>query len=224
MYQIKVPMGTITPRSENQKQYIKTIADNIITFGLGPAGTGKTFIAVAVAVEMLMNRSSVERIIIARPAIEAGENLGFLPGDMTDKVDPYMRPIFDALYDCMGTHMADEYMDSLAIEIAPLAFMRGRTFKDAVVILDEAQNATTMQMKMFLTRIGDNCRVIVCGDESQSDLDPAVVGSGKFGLTHAAKILEGKKAIGITRFCEEDVVRHPVVRTVLKAYSGEDKF
>ena len=225
-YKIKTPEGIIIPRSDNQKDYLQQIGENCITFGVGPAGTGKTFLAVAIGVELLMRqhnehtkKGSIKRMIITRPAVEAGENLGFLPGDMTEKVDPYMRPIFDALNETLGPRLSEQYFEESIIEVAPIAFMRGRTLKDAVIILDEAQNTTRAQMKMFLTRIGNNTKTIVNGDMSQIDLKG---GREASGLVQAVRILPSLDNIGITRFTEEDVVRHPVVREIIKAYIKDE--
>jgi len=219
-YIIKTPKLRIEARSDNQKHYMKVIADNNITFGIGPAGTGKTFLAVAIGVEMLHNKfagkNAIRQLIIARPAIEAGENLGFLPGDMTEKVDPYMRPIYDALYDTMNIEDINSMLDKGTIEIAPIAFMRGRTFKNCLVILDEAQNATRKQMQMFLTRLGDNCKMIINGDATQSDLKP-----DESGLIHSMLLLQHLKGVGVTQFCREDVVRHPLVADIVDAYTKD---
>ena len=214
---------TVVPRSENQKLYMEAVIQNDLIFGVGPAGTGKTFLAVALGIEMLMRQfnehtkktSNIKRMIIARPAVEAGENLGFLPGDMTDKVDPYMRPIFDALYDTLG-HRMDEFLEEGTIEVAPLAFMRGRTLKDSIIILDEAQNTTRAQMKMFLTRIGNNTKTIVNGDVTQIDLEPAKMS----GLIQAIRILPQIDNINLIEFDEKDVVRHPMVKEIIRAYNS----
>jgi len=226
-YKIKTPEGIIIPRSDNQKDYLQQIGENCLTFGVGPAGTGKTFLAVAIGVELLMRqfnehtkKGSVKRMIITRPAVEAGENLGFLPGDMTEKVDPYMRPIFDALNDTLGPMKAEQFFEESIIEVAPIAFMRGRTLKDAVIILDEAQNTTRAQMKMFLTRIGNNTKTIVNGDMSQIDLKG---GREVSGLVQAVRILPSLDNIGITRFTEDDVVRHPVVKAIIRAYVEDER-
>src|ERR687885_954927 len=184
-----------------------------MVFGLGPAGTGKTYLAVAAAVDMLMS-GLVERIILSRPAVEAGERLGFLPGDMREKIDPYLRPLYDALYDMMPADRVERGLQSDVIEIAPLAFMRGRTLSNAVVILDEAQNCTSMQMKMALTRLGENSKMIVTGDPSQVDLPPGQVS----GLSEALRILEGVEGIARVRFSDADVVRHPLVARIVRAY------
>ena len=203
----------IVARTPNQKDYFHTLINHEVVFGLGPAGTGKTYMAVAMAVDALKKRS-VERLILSRPAVEAGERLGFLPGDMKEKVDPYLRPLYDALYDMMPSDKVDKMMASGEIEIAPLAFMRGRTLTNAFVIIDEAQNTTAVQMKMVLTRLGQDSRMVITGDMSQVDLP-----SGQqSGLADAVKRLRGVKGIGMSELTGEDVVRHPVVARILKAY------
>ena len=203
----------IVARTANQKAYFQTLMNNEVVFGLGPAGTGKTYMAVAMAVDALKKRS-VERLILSRPAVEAGERLGFLPGDMKEKVDPYLRPLYDALYDMMPSDKVDKMMASGEIEIAPLAFMRGRTLTNAFVIIDEAQNTTAVQMKMVLTRLGQDSRMVITGDMSQVDLP-----SGQqSGLADAVKRLRGVTGIGMSELTGEDVVRHPVVARILKAY------
>ena len=203
----------IVARTPNQKDYFHTLINHEVVFGLGPAGTGKTYMAVAMAVDSLKKRS-VERLILSRPAVEAGERLGFLPGDMKEKVDPYLRPLYDALYDMMPSDKVDKMMASGEIEIAPLAFMRGRTLTNAFVIIDEAQNTTAVQMKMVLTRLGQDSRMVITGDMSQVDLP-----SGQqSGLADAVKRLRGVKGIGMSELTGEDVVRHPVVARILKAY------
>ena len=225
-YKIKTPQQLVLPRSDNQKEYLRAIGANDLVFGVGPAGTGKTFLAVAVGVEMLMRqfnehtkkRAPIKRMIITRPAVEAGESLGFLPGDMIEKVDPYMRPIFDSLHETLGEQM-DKYLEDGTIEIAPIAFMRGRTLKNAVIILDEAQNTTKAQMKMFLTRIGNDTKTIVNGDMSQIDLRGGVRRSG---LVQAVRILPHLDNIGAVEFTEDDVVRHPMVRQIIKAYAEDE--
>ncbi len=205
----------IFPRTAGQAGYFKLLHNNVVVFGLGPAGTGKTYMAVAWAVDFLKRRQ-VERIILSRPAVEAGERLGFLPGDMKEKVDPYLRPLYDALYDMMPSDKVDRMLASGEIEIAPLAFMRGRTLSNAFVIIDEAQNTTPVQMKMVLTRLGDDSRMAITGDLSQIDLP-----SGQLsGLSDAVNRLGDVKGIGITRLSGEDVVRHPVVARILKAYEA----
>lgn len=208
----------IFPRTAVQAAYFKLLRDHEVVFGLGPAGTGKTYMAVAWAVDFLKRRQ-VERIILSRPAVEAGERLGFLPGDMKEKVDPYLRPLYDALYDMMPSDKVDRMIANGEIEIAPLAFMRGRTLSNAFVIIDEAQNTTPVQMKMVLTRLGEDSRMAITGDLSQIDLP-----SGQLsGLSDAVNRLDGVKGIGITRLSGEDVVRHPVVARILKAYETGQK-
>ena len=203
----------IVARTANQRSYFETLHNHEVVFGLGPAGTGKTYMAVAMAVDALKKRV-VERIVLSRPAVEAGERLGFLPGDMKEKVDPYLRPLYDALYDMMPADKVDKMLASGEIEIAPLAFMRGRTLADAFVIIDEAQNTTPVQMKMVLTRLGQDSRMVITGDMSQVDLP-----SGQqSGLADAVGRLRGVKGIGISELTGEDVVRHPVVARILKAY------
>ena len=210
---VRTRRKTINARTPNQQAYIEQIRKNELVFGVGPAGTGKTYLAVACAAEALMN-GEVDRIILSRPAVEAGERLGFLPGDMKEKVDPYLRPLYDALYDMMPQSLVQKSLAENQIEIAPLAFMRGRTLSSAFIILDEAQNTTQQQMKMFLTRLGEGSRMVVTGDPSQIDL-PAAVGSG---LVEATAILDGVKGIGITRFVNSDIVRHPLVGRIVNAY------
>jgi len=214
---IRTRRKTIVPRSATQIDYMRALARADIIFALGPAGTGKTYLAVAQAVSQLMT-GSVQRLILSRPAVEAGEKLGFLPGDMKDKVDPYLRPLYDALYDCMPPEQVERRLASGEIEIAPIAFMRGRTLADAFVILDEAQNTTREQMKMFLTRFGQNSRMVVCGDPRQIDL-PDI---GKSGLADAVGRLEGVEGIATIRFGAADVVRHPIVGRIVEAYEGPD--
>ena len=204
---------TIAPKSINQKLYINAIRKNDIVFGVGPAGTGKTYLAVAAAVATL-NLKKVKRIILTRPAVEAGEKLGFLPGDLNEKVDPYLKPLFDALNDMLDFDTVSRLMDKQIIEIAPLAFMRGRTLNDAFIILDEAQNTTSSQMKMFLTRIGFNSKCIVTGDVTQVDLDKNI----KSGLIDAQSILKDIEGISFCSFDETDVVRHSLVRRIIEAY------
>jgi len=203
----------VVARSPTQGEYLEKLQTNELVFGLGPAGTGKTYLAVAVAVAM-MKRRQVDRIILSRPAVEAGERLGFLPGDMKEKVDPYLRPLYDALYDMMPPKMVEERLTSGEIEVAPLAFMRGRTLANSFVILDEAQNTTPTQMKMFLTRLGENGRMAVTGDVSQTDLPLGA----KSGLTDALEVLQGVKGIGFVQFTHADVVRHPLVTRIVRAY------
>jgi phosphate starvation-inducible PhoH-like protein len=204
-------------RTPNQVQYLKHILSHDITFGLGPAGTGKTFLAVACAVDAL-ERSQVQRIILTRPAVEAGERLGFLPGDLTQKVDPYLRPLYDALYDLMGFDRVTKAFERATLEIAPLAFMRGRTLNHAFVILDEAQNTTPEQMKMFLTRIGFGSKCVVTGDTSQIDLPKGATS----GLVDAERVLQRVRGIAMTRFTAADVVRHPLVARIVQAYEAAD--
>ena len=202
-------------RTPNQVNYLRQVLSNDLTFGIGPAGTGKTFLAVACAVDAL-ERSSVQRIILTRPAVEAGERLGFLPGDLTQKVDPYLRPLYDALYDLMGFDRVTKAFEKGLIEIAPLAFMRGRTLNHAFIILDEAQNTTPEQMKMFLTRIGFGSRAVVTGDISQIDLPRGA----RSGLIEAERILKRVKGVAFTRFTSADVVRHPLVQRIVEAYDA----
>lgn len=213
---IRTRKKTILPRSPMQKPYMESLARDEMIFALGPAGTGKTYLAVAQAVSMLIT-GAVDRLILSRPAVEAGERLGFLPGDMKEKVDPYLRPIYDALYDCLPAEQVERRIESGEIEIAPIAFMRGRTLADAFVILDEAQNTTAAQMKMFLTRFGMNSRMVICGDPNQVDIPGGVLQSG---LADAVNRLEGIDNIAITRFTSADVVRHPLVGKIVDAYEG----
>jgi phosphate starvation-inducible PhoH-like protein len=212
---IRTRKKTIVPRSATQIRYMEALARDEIIFALGPAGTGKTYVAVAQAVQQLI-AGSVDRLILSRPAVEAGEKLGFLPGDMREKVDPYLRPLYDALYDMLPTEQVERRMASGEIEIAPIAFMRGRTLSNAFIILDEAQNTTPMQMKMFLTRFGENSRMVVCGDPRQVDL-PDI---GKSGLADAVNRLDGVRGISMVRFNSADVVRHPLVGAIVDAYEG----
>lgn len=214
---IRTRRKTIVPRSAMQAEYMRELASREMIFALGPAGTGKTYLAVAQAVSQLVS-GSVQRLILSRPAVEAGERLGFLPGDMKDKVDPYLRPLYDALYDCMPPEQVERRIASGEIEIAPIAFMRGRTLADAFVILDEAQNTTREQMKMFLTRFGQNSRMVVCGDPRQVDIPG---GDRMSGLADAVERLEGVEGIGVIRFTVADVVRHPIVGRIVEAYEGE---
>ena len=212
---IRTRKKTIVPRSAMQTPYMEALARDDMIFGLGPAGTGKTYLAVAQAVSQLIT-GSVDRLILSRPAVEAGERLGFLPGDMKEKVDPYLRPLYDALYDMLPTEQVERRIASGEIEIAPLAFMRGRTLNDAFIILDEAQNTTPLQMKMFLTRFGMRSRMVICGDPQQVDLpDPS-----KSGLADAVGRLERVKSIAVVRFTSADVVRHPLVGRIVEAYEG----
>jgi phosphate starvation-inducible PhoH-like protein len=215
---IRTRRKTIVPRTAAQADYMRQLISNDIIFALGPAGTGKTYLAVAQAVSQLIT-GSVQRLILSRPAVEAGERLGFLPGDMKEKVDPYLRPLYDALYDCMPPEQVDRRIASGEIEIAPIAFMRGRTLADAFVILDEAQNTTREQMKMFLTRFGQNSRMVVCGDPKQVDIPGGIAHSG---LIDAVNRLDTVEGIGISRFSTADVVRHPVVGRIVEAYEGTD--
>ncbi len=215
---IRTRNKTIVPRSLTQTAYMRALIANDIIFALGPAGTGKTYLAVAQAVAQLIT-GSVKRLILSRPAVEAGERLGFLPGDMKEKVDPYLRPLYDALYDCLPAEQVERRIASGEIEIAPIAFMRGRTLADAFVILDEAQNTTPMQMKMFLTRFGQNSRMVVCGDPKQTDLPG---GPSASGLNDAVNKLEGIEGMAMIRFGIGDVVRHPIVGRIVQAYEGDD--
>ena len=208
--------GRIRGRGPNQQEYLHHIREYDLTFGIGPAGTGKTYLAVACAVEALQ-RESVRRIVLVRPAVEAGERLGFLPGDMSQKIDPYLRPMYDALYEMIGFDRVARLIERNIIEIAPLAFMRGRTLNEAFVILDEAQNTTVEQIKMFLTRIGFGSRAVVTGDITQTDL-PA---HRQSGLRHALEVLDGVEGIAVTRFSARDVVRHPLVQRIVEAYERE---
>ncbi len=203
----------IQPRSLMQARYVAAMKKTLMTFGVGPAGTGKTYLAVAMAVEKMLS-GEVDRIILSRPAVEAGENLGFLPGDLKEKVDPYLRPLYDALYDMLPGDQVEKRLFTGQIEVAPLAYMRGRTLANSYVILDEAQNTTPMQMKMFLTRFGENSWMTICGDPSQVDLPPAT----KSGLSQALEILSGVDGVSIVTFTEKDVVRHPLVARIVAAY------
>ena len=208
----------IKARTPNQQLLVKTFTENDLTFALGPAGTGKTYLAVAMAVRALKNRE-VRKIILSRPAVEAGEKLGFLPGDMKDKIDPYLQPLYDALEDMIPNAKLKEYMETKVIQIAPLAFMRGRTLNDAIVVLDEAQNTTTHQLKMFLTRLGMGSKMIVTGDVTQIDL-PRTTASG---LIQALKILRNVKGIGRVEFEKKDIVRHHLVQRIVEAYERHDE-
>ena len=210
---IKTPKKSVIARSETQSEYIKALKENDIVMALGPAGTGKSFLAVSVAITLLMEKK-IDRVILSRPAVEAGEKLGFLPGDMKEKVDPYLRPLYDALYELFGADKIDKKIETGEIEIAPLAFMRGRTLKNCFAILDEAQNATETQIKMFLTRIGENSKLVVNGDPSQVDL----INKGQSGLIKSRNILKGLNEIKIVEFDHNDVVRHPLVSKIIKAY------
>ena len=215
---VKVKRGTIRGRGPNQAKYLHAIARHDINFGIGPAGTGKTYLAVAMAVEAL-NENRAQRLILVRPAVEAGEKLGFLPGDLTQKVDPYLRPLYDALYEMMGIDKVTRLIERNVIEIAPLAYMRGRTLNDSFVILDEAQNTTTEQMKMFLTRIGFGSVAVVTGDVTQIDLPKHV----KSGLRDAIDVLRDVEGISFTFFTARDVVRHPLVQRIVRAYESRDQ-
>lgn len=210
---IKTPKRLITPRSPNQAAYLKKLASHDLTFGVGPAGTGKTYLAVAHAVGLLLS-GAVERIILSRPALEAGEQIGFLPGDMKEKVDPFLRPLYDALHDMMHADYVERRIAAGDIEIAPIAFMRGRTFTRAAVILDEAQNATPAQMKMFLTRLGEGAHMAITGDPSQTDLPMGQIS----GLADALAVLSGVKGVAEAHFAASDVVRHPLVAKIVDAY------
>lgn len=214
---IRVKRGTLRGRGPNQRKYLHAIATHDINFGIGPAGTGKTFLAVAMAVDAL-NESRVQRLVLVRPAVEAGEKLGFLPGDLTQKVDPYLRPLYDALYEMLGVDRVTKLLEKSVIEIAPLAYMRGRTLNDAFVILDEAQNTTIEQMKMFLTRLGFGSTAVVTGDMTQTDLPRHV----KSGLRDAIEVLRGVDGVSFTFFEARDVVRHPLVARIVDAYDARD--
>ena len=216
-YIIKTPKKSVIPRSEKQKNYIRALKESDIVISAGPAGTGKTFLAVAVALTMLLEKK-IERIILSRPAVEAGERLGFLPGDMREKVDPYLRPLYDSLYDLLDFEKIQKKIEVGDIEIAPLAFMRGRTLKNSFAILDEAQNATDTQIKMFLTRIGENSKIVINGDPSQIDLPNKTMS----GLNRSKKLLGHLKEIYAVDFDHTDVVRHPLVSKIVKAYSDKN--
>jgi phosphate starvation-inducible PhoH-like protein len=214
---IKTKRGVIKPRNPNQAQYVANIINHDITFGIGPAGTGKTYLAVAAAVDAL-ERQEIRRILLTRPAVEAGEKLGFLPGDLSQKVDPYLRPLYDALFEMLGFEKVEKLMERNVIEVAPLAYMRGRTLNDAFIILDESQNTTVEQMKMFLTRIGFNSKAVITGDITQVDLPRGA----KSGLRHAIEALSEVDDISFNFFHAEDVVRHPVVARIVRAYEIHD--
>jgi phosphate starvation-inducible PhoH-like protein len=215
---IRTPRRHVTARSTGQKAYISALHERELVFGIGPAGTGKTYLAVAVAVTMLTS-GAVDRIILSRPAVEAGEHLGFLPGDMRDKIDPYLRPLYDALYDLLPPDQVVKRLNTGEIEIAPLAFMRGRTLTNAFVILDEAQNSTRVQMKMFLTRLGENSRMVVTGDLSQVDLPSGSIP----GLSHAARTVGNIDGVAVIRFTDVDVVRHSLVTKIVRAYDRDER-
>ncbi len=212
---IRTKRGVIKPRTPNQAQYVANILDHDITFGVGPAGTGKTYLAVAAAVDAL-ERQDIRRILLTRPAVEAGEKLGFLPGDLSQKVDPYLRPLYDALFEMLGFERVEKLIERNVIEVAPLAYMRGRTLNDAFIILDESQNTTIEQMKMFLTRIGFNSKAVITGDVTQIDLPKNL----KSGLRHAIEVLADVEEISFNFFHSEDVVRHPVVARIVNAYEA----
>ena len=214
---LRTPKASIKPRGLNQNNYVRAITRHDINFGIGPAGTGKTYLAVACAVEALI-KEEVSRILLVRPAVEAGEKLGFLPGDLSQKVDPYLRPLYDALYEMLGFERVGRLIEKNVIEVAPLAYMRGRTLNNAFIILDESQNTTTSQMKMFLTRIGFGSTAVITGDVTQIDL-PKGVGSG---LVQASKILENVEGVSFTYYLSRDVVRHPIVQKVVEAYDHYD--
>ncbi|MFN3507417.1 MAG: PhoH family protein [Allorhizobium sp.] len=218
MAQISTRKKTIAARTPTQDAYMRALERSEMVFGVGPAGTGKTYLAVAHAAQLL-ERGIVDRIVLTRPAVEAGERLGFLPGDMKDKVDPYLRPLYDALYDMIPGDKVERAITAGVIEIAPLAFMRGRTLANAAIILDEAQNTTSMQMKMFLTRLGDNGRMIITGDPSQVDLPRGVTS----GLVEALQVLKGVEGVSVVRFKDTDVVRHPLVGRIVQAYDAKYK-
>ncbi len=215
---LRTKRKVIAPRSPTQARYLEALAQYELVFGLGPAGTGKTYLAVAQAVSLLI-QGKVDRIILSRPAVEAGERLGFLPGDMKEKVDPYLRPLYDALYDMLPADQVQKRLETGVIEVAPLAFMRGRTLANAFVILDEAQNTTTMQMKMFLTRLGEGSRMAVTGDITQIDLPPGQ----KSGLKDAMQVLADTEGVGFVHFTDADVVRHPLVGRIVRAYDAAGK-
>ncbi len=216
--EIKTRKKPVEPRTDAQKAYVLSLMNNELAFGIGPAGTGKTYLAVAVAVSKFIS-GDVDRIILSRPAVEAGEKLGYLPGDMKDKVDPYMQPLYDALNDFLPGKQLAKLIEEKRIEIAPLAFMRGRTLANAYVVLDEAQNATSMQMKMFLTRLGEGSRMVITGDRTQIDLPRGVVS----GLSDAERLLKGIKGVGFNYFTSKDVVRHPLVAAIIEAYDEDGK-
>ncbi|WP_127903990.1 PhoH family protein [Solirhodobacter olei] len=216
--EIRTRRKIVEPRTEAQRDYVRALYANELAFGIGPAGTGKTYLAVAVGVSMLIG-GHVDKIILSRPAVEAGERLGFLPGDMKEKVDPYMQPLYDALNDFLPAKQLQKMMEEKTIEIAPLAFMRGRTLSSAFVVLDEAQNATSMQMKMFLTRLGEGSRMVITGDRTQVDLPRGQAS----GLSEAERILGGVKGVSLNYFTSKDVVRHPLVARIIEAYERDDE-
>lgn len=214
---VKTPLKSVRAKTKNQSNYVKAIIENDVTFGVGPAGTGKTYLAVAQAASALADER-VKRIILVRPVVEAGENLGFLPGDIGQKVDPYLRPLYDALYDFFGNEKVDRLLENNTIELAPLAYMRGRTLSDSFVILDEAQNATENQMKMFLTRIGYGAKAVITGDLSQVDLPRGT----QSGLRQSVRILDGLRGISINRLTGKDIVRHPLVQKIVERYEQDE--
>ncbi|MBT4161926.1 MAG: PhoH family protein [Gammaproteobacteria bacterium] len=214
---IQTRKKSIKPRGSNQKSYVDAVRNHDINFGIGPAGTGKTYLAVACAVEAL-EQERIRRILLVRPAVEAGEKLGFLPGDLSQKIDPYLRPLYDALYELVGFERVEKLIERQVIEVAPLAYMRGRTLNDSFIILDESQNTTAEQMKMFLTRIGFGSTVVVTGDITQIDLPPKILS----GLKHVLKVLSGVKGISFTHFGAKDVVRHPLVQRIVEAYGEHE--
>ena len=215
---IKTPLKQIRGKTPNQNDYLNEVKNNDIIFGIGPAGTGKTYLAVACAVQALLNED-IDRILLVRPVVEAGENLGFLPGDIGQKIDPYLRPLYDALYDFMGAEKVERLLENKIVELAPLAYMRGRTLSNAFVILDEAQNATENQMKMFLTRIGYGTKAIITGDMSQVDLPRGT----QTGLRQATKILDNVKGIAICKLTGKDIVRHPLVQRIIERYDADEQ-
>ena len=215
---LRTRKGLITPRGRNQQSYVKSILQHDINFGIGPAGTGKTYLAVAAAVQAL-EEEQIRRILLVRPAVEAGEKLGFLPGDLAQKIDPYLRPLYDALYEMMGFERVDRLIEKNVIEVAPLAYMRGRTLNNSFIILDEAQNTTQEQMKMFLTRIGFGSTAVITGDITQVDLPRGI----RSGLASAIEVLKGVEGIGFTWFTAKDVVRHPLVQRIVQAYDRYDQ-
>ena len=210
---IKTPKKSIVPRGNNQRSYIESINQNDINFGIGPAGTGKTYLAVASAVDALL-KEKVDRIILMRPAVEAGEKLGFLPGDLSQKVDPYLRPLYDALYEMLGIERTEKYLEKCIVEIAPLAYMRGRTLNNSFIIVDESQNTTKEQMKMILTRMGFGSYLLINGDLTQIDLPKNI----ESGLAHAVRVVNDTEDIGVVNFDSKDIVRHPLVRKIIDAY------